>query len=346
LIEQETSMDFILESEIMEHPALSHVRAEEQHVEISPASRNSVLMCAPDYFGVDYIINPWMENQIGKAALPRAREQWENFRRRLAAKTSLAFVAPKRGLPDMVFTANAGLAIGDRAVVSRFFAKERRAEERLFYDWFERNGFSIAPWPDDVAFEGAGDALLDQERRLIWCGYGWRSSEYAPNHLQKIFDWRTVGLRLIDPRFYHLVLSASVRRSVARADRRARASRKADRGRGEGRAVLRLQCRRGSRPRLYERLFRWASRATERRGFHANCHAAFRIHESRRRGKMLDSCSARRRLLTRITPPVSAPRLPPADCRRIAPWSAMRRVRAAYLAGPDQRLDWSHRHAV
>lgn len=197
-------MDFILESEIMEHPAPSHVRAEEQHVEISPASRNSVLMCAPDYFGVDYIINPWMENQIGKAALPRARAQWENFRRRLAAKTSLAFVAPKRGLPDMVFTANAGLAIGDRAVVSRFFAKERRAEERLFYDWFERNGFSIAPWPDDVAFEGAGDALLDQERRLIWCGYGWRSSEYAPNHLQKIFDWRTVGLRLIDPRFYHL----------------------------------------------------------------------------------------------------------------------------------------------
>ena len=30
-------------------------------------ARRALLMCAPDYFGVDYIINPWMENQIGRA---------------------------------------------------------------------------------------------------------------------------------------------------------------------------------------------------------------------------------------------------------------------------------------
>lgn len=167
-------------------------------------ARRALLMCAPDYFGVDYIINPWMENQIGQAALPRAQAQWENLRGNLAAHSDIAFVAPTPGLPDMVFTANAGLAIDDTAVVSRFNAKERRPEERLFCDWFEAQGYSIAPWPENVPFEGAGDALLDHARGIVWCGYGWRSGEEAPEHLQKIFGLRAVALKLVDPRFYHL----------------------------------------------------------------------------------------------------------------------------------------------
>ena len=171
--------------------------------EAAPA-RRALLMCAPDYFGVDYIINPWMENQIGQAALPRAQAQWENLRGNLAAHSDIAFVAPTPGLPDMVFTANAGLAIGDTAVVSRFHAKERRPEERLFCEWFEAQGYAIAPWPENVPFEGAGDALLDHARSIVWCGYGWRSGEAAPKQLQKIFGLRAVALKLVDPRFYHL----------------------------------------------------------------------------------------------------------------------------------------------
>jgi N-dimethylarginine dimethylaminohydrolase len=168
------------------------------------AAVSRILMCAPDHFGVDYVINPWMENQIGRTQGAWAREQWENLRRHLAQEASLVFVPPAAGLPDMAFTANAGLAIGDRAVVARFHAKERRAEERLFREWFDRAGFSIAPWPEDVAFEGAGDALIDRARGLIWCGHGWRSDESAPALLERIFEMRTVGLKLIDPRFYHL----------------------------------------------------------------------------------------------------------------------------------------------
>jgi N-dimethylarginine dimethylaminohydrolase len=161
-------------------------------------------MCAPDYFGVDYIINPWMENQVGQAALPRAQAQWENLRRNLAAHSDIAFVAPTPGLPDMVFTANAGLAIDDKAVVSRFHAKERRPEERLFCEWFETQRYSIAPWPANVPFEGAGDALLDHARGLVWCGYGWRSGEEASQYLEKIFGRRAIALKLVDARFYHL----------------------------------------------------------------------------------------------------------------------------------------------
>lgn len=163
-----------------------------------------ILMCAPDHFGVDYVINPWMEGQIGKARRSLARDQWRNLCRRLAETARIAFIAPAPGLPDMVFTANAGLAIGERVVISRFRDAERRPEEPLFRAWFERRGFAVAPWPEDVAFEGAGDALLDPARRLIWCGHGWRSSEAAPELIEKIFGLPTAPLRLVDPRFYHL----------------------------------------------------------------------------------------------------------------------------------------------
>lgn len=169
-----------------------------------PRGVQRLLMCAPKHFGVDYVINPWMENQVGKAVHALAEEQWANLRRHLASEAEVALVAPEPGLPDMVFTANAGMTMGKTAVISRFSTGERRPEERLFEAWFERHGFTIAPWPEDVPFEGAGDALLDREQPLIWCGYGFRSGAMAPRLLEDIFGRTVVGLRLVDPRFYHL----------------------------------------------------------------------------------------------------------------------------------------------
>lgn len=187
------------------NPAVADV-ADRRGADVSNAAQGDtrLLMCAPDHFGVDYVINPWMENQIGRTHRTRAKEQWENLRKHVSLAIPLDMIAPVAGLPDMVFTANAGLAIGDKAVVTRFHAKERRPEEAFFRDWFERAGFTVAPWPQDVPFEGAGDALLDRARNLIWCGHGWRSSEKVPNLLERVFDTRAVGLRLVDPRFYHL----------------------------------------------------------------------------------------------------------------------------------------------
>jgi N-dimethylarginine dimethylaminohydrolase len=168
------------------------------------AFRDGVLMCPPDHFGVDYVINPWMENQIGKTERALAQLQWKNLARRLSARTRLRFIAPRPGAPDMVFTANAGLALGETVIVSRFRAAERQPEERLFREWFQREGFEVASWPQGVAFEGAGDALFDRAQPLIWCGFGWRTSEEAPALIEKILGRRIVALHLVDPRFYHL----------------------------------------------------------------------------------------------------------------------------------------------
>lgn len=167
-------------------------------------TRANILMCAPQHFSVDYTINPWMENNIGKADTALAMKQWTRLASHLAREAEIAFVNQEVGLPDMVFTANAGMSINKTVVVSQFAAKERRQEEQLFRAWFEREGFTIAPWPGNVSFEGAGDALVDPSRALIWVGHGWRSNALAAGLLERVFERRAVSLRLVDPRFYHL----------------------------------------------------------------------------------------------------------------------------------------------
>ena len=170
-----------------------------------PDFKQKILMCAPDHFGVDYVINPWMEHNCGKTDHALAERQWDGLRQALAAHAEIVLIEPQARLPDMVFTANAGMVLGEWAVASRFRAPERRGEEPYFRAWFSQNGFKLAPWPKNVFFEGAGDALLDRARPLIWCGFGIRSDEASAGLLERLFAPRTViGLRLIDPRFYHL----------------------------------------------------------------------------------------------------------------------------------------------
>lgn len=166
--------------------------------------RQKILMCAPDHFGVDYVINPWMEGNQGSADRILAWQQWANLKFELEKYADIALIPQQKGLPDQVFTANAGMVLGDAVVVSRFRDKERQGEEPPFRAWFAENGFTLAPWPDDVSFEGAGDALLDRGQPIIWAGYGFRSNAAAPKLLEGIFKRRAVALKLTDPHFYHL----------------------------------------------------------------------------------------------------------------------------------------------
>jgi N-dimethylarginine dimethylaminohydrolase len=170
-----------------------------------PQTKQKILLCAPDHYGVDYVINPWMEHNRGKTDNALVKKQWTGLRDTLARYVDLAYVEPQKGLPDMVFTANAGLVLGDLAVASRFRSPERQGEEAHFRAWFESNGFRLAPWPKNVFFEGAGDALFDRGAPVLWCGFGFRSDEAATGLLERLFPKREViGLKLVDPRFYHL----------------------------------------------------------------------------------------------------------------------------------------------
>jgi lysine-ketoglutarate reductase/saccharopine dehydrogenase-like protein (TIGR00300 family) len=162
------------------------------------------LMCAPDHYDVDYVINPWMEGNIHKSSRDRAVEQWQKLHHVLKEHAIVDLVTPEKGWPDMVFTANAGLVLGDNVVLSRFLHKERQGEEPYFQKWFEANGYTVNVLPKDLPFEGAGDALLDREGRWLWAGYGFRSELDSHPYLAKWLDIEVLSLRLIDERFYHL----------------------------------------------------------------------------------------------------------------------------------------------
>ena len=163
-----------------------------------------ILMCPPDYFEVDYVINPWMDGNTGHLDRDRACRQWARLRDEIARVAEVELLEPKPGLPDLVFTANAGFVHGKRAVPSHFMPKERRGEEPYLKAWFRERGYDVCELPENLAFEGAGDALIDRGGPWLWTGYGFRTEIEAHEHLRRWFDLEVVSIRLVDPRFYHI----------------------------------------------------------------------------------------------------------------------------------------------
>jgi len=169
-----------------------------------PDYRDRILMCPPTHFRVDYVINPWMAGQKGSLNEPRAQKQWESLRDAIAEMAEVVLIDPQPDLPDMVFTANAGVVYGDRAIASHFMPHERRPEEPHFKKWFRENGFELLNLDEKIGFEGAGDCLLDRGGKWLWTGYGFRTEIEAHAEIQKFFDIEVVSIRLTDSRFYHI----------------------------------------------------------------------------------------------------------------------------------------------
>ena len=51
------------------------------------AASDRFLLCTPTHFGVEYVINPWMDGNVGRADAAVALSQWERFRSALAEKS-------------------------------------------------------------------------------------------------------------------------------------------------------------------------------------------------------------------------------------------------------------------
>src|SRR5438876_5178331 len=97
--------------------------------------RDRYLMCPPEFYQIDYVINPWMEGNIDRASTTLAAKQWHDLHDILARQAAVDIITPCAGSPDMVFTANAGLVLGHDAVISRFLHRERQGEEPHFRTW-------------------------------------------------------------------------------------------------------------------------------------------------------------------------------------------------------------------
>ncbi len=91
-----------------------------------------ILMCNPDYFGIEYEINPWMNVQKGSDSA-RAHEQWRALHRSLLdLNVAVELIEPVKGLPDLVFTANCGLVYENLFISSRFRFGVRQGEAPYF----------------------------------------------------------------------------------------------------------------------------------------------------------------------------------------------------------------------
>lgn len=161
-------------------------------------------MCPPDHFTVEYVINPWMAGHEGSLSLDRARQQWVELRDVIAQFADIVLMEPHPSLPDMVFTANAGVVYGEKAIASHFMPMERRPEEPIFKKWFRDHGFKLFELDEKIGFEGAGDCLLDRSGPWLWTGYGFRTEIEAHADIEKFLGREVVSIRLTDERFYHI----------------------------------------------------------------------------------------------------------------------------------------------
>lgn len=161
-----------------------------------------ILMCEPTHYGIEYEINPWMSvmNQADRTLAIRQWQSLVNILNNIGVDVDVMLGEPK--LPDIVFTANAGVKVGDSVILANFKYPERQPERAIYSNWFVENGFTVVHLPE-LSFEGAGDCLANGN--TLYFGHGFRSDEKVYNHPL----WESLGvtcklLRLVDPYFYHL----------------------------------------------------------------------------------------------------------------------------------------------
>lgn len=160
-------------------------------------------MCPPDHFEISYEINPWMSTKR-QADKKKAKEEWDAYYNLLTQKlkVNVELLKPVEGLPDMVFTANAGLVYKKHFLSSNFRHKQRRPEEEHYETWFRRKGYTVKNVSKPFAFEGEGDALFMGDE--FYTGFHFRSDVEAHDEISGYIHRTYFALELHDKRFYHL----------------------------------------------------------------------------------------------------------------------------------------------
>uniref|UniRef100_A0A7E4VGR5 Amidinotransferase n=1 Tax=Panagrellus redivivus TaxID=6233 RepID=A0A7E4VGR5_PANRE len=169
-----------------------------------------ILMVRPTYFDVKYSINPWMDPR-NPVNVDKAHDQWATLKKTIEAAGAVVEVMEPNGAdqyPDMVFSANAAVLRNNKAYLANFFYPERKGEQFFYNKWFKENGYETY-LSHEIAFEGAGDALwAGKNQSKLFCGVGPRTDVRAlyeiADKLRSDEPFKIFGLRLVDPRFYHI----------------------------------------------------------------------------------------------------------------------------------------------
>ena len=173
---------------------------------------SEVLMVKPTYFDVEYVINPHMKDHVGQVDKMQAQNEWEHL---VDAYEEFGYTVHildgMRGMPDMVFCANQSLPFVDedgtnKVIMSIMHTEQRKKEVDAIEAWYKKQGYEILHLdPKKVSdFEGMGDAIWHFKRRLLWGGFGFRSSLDAYEQISDMLHTPVIALELVDEKFYHL----------------------------------------------------------------------------------------------------------------------------------------------
>jgi N-dimethylarginine dimethylaminohydrolase len=181
------------------------------HTTRTTTRARTYLMCPPEYFAVEYAINPWM-NPNEPVDVARALDQWLRLRDVFTALGHTVHTIPALpGLPDMVFAANGATVIGGKVLGARFRYPERQPEAAAYLSWLRQHGYGrngAEVREAVVVNEGEGDLVF--AGRAVLAGHGFRTDEAVVPVLADLFGLPVLSLRLVDPRFYHLDTALTV----------------------------------------------------------------------------------------------------------------------------------------
>jgi N-dimethylarginine dimethylaminohydrolase len=166
-------------------------------------------MVRPDYFSIDYAINPHMQDAKGhlkKVNLTLAQTQWQNLQKVFTDLGIYVYTCPAiKGLPDMVFSANHGLIFDHQIITSQMATIQRREEVSFMKVFLNEIGIDcLNIIPEELKFEGTGDAIWNAEKSKLFGGYGFRTDLKVYDILQEKCHIKVIPLQLVSEYFYHL----------------------------------------------------------------------------------------------------------------------------------------------
>jgi N-dimethylarginine dimethylaminohydrolase len=178
-----------------------------------------MLAVRPDGFSIPSSQNVFTVAKT-KVNKPKAIRQHAALCREVGAHVA---VPPPETLPDLVFTANAGLhlpRLPHSTVLLSNMKHASRAKETPFIEtYLNERGIKTVRCPKQEPFEGQGEGKWFYEGKLLLVGYGYRSTkatipmlQRALNRIYRAHDVvppKVVGVELASPDMYHLDIAMS-----------------------------------------------------------------------------------------------------------------------------------------
>ena len=165
----------------------------------------TLLVSDADNFSVEFEINPYM-HKVDQPDWDLAVVEHEAIvAAHLNAGRRTEYIPTVSGCPDMVYTANAALVRGGRAMLAQL-PPEREPELPHFRRWFLERGYDVVDAP--YQFSGQGDALAFGSR--LFAGSGWRTDAAVHPVIADTLGYDVVPVHTISDRWYDIDLAIAV----------------------------------------------------------------------------------------------------------------------------------------